>query len=448
MKLDPQDINYLVWRYLVENGFEHAAWSFYYEAGLNSLEMNSDKVPVNSLLNLLALGQRYAESQYFLRSPQPFTDAQETAVEPTDEAPLLPTPTPIIDIQLDVSKKFCFIRDRSASLLIFRVEDGELVDGFLSEPADGPDSNIAAATFFPSTQYIHAVTKAGLHFIIDPASKRILHRRFLFRKENKTTPSVMKFNSTGTLVVAGNSPFVSVVVMATRNSEVIDLSSDVPNLKCVTAVCFHPTGPQALAAGIADDNRPIFILMNLASKKFIEYKNHPITKLGYVHKLIIDEHNVYACHENGLDALHWPEAKVKPGSKNHVSLISNACVYDVAVTNIGDESIVGFVPSGGEHNGLFIQLSFYIKSDKNVKLDFPGKLVHTEPVESIRIIEGQNTPRPTFVTVSLDSSMAVIRGDDFSTKPLPAPSVSFVTVAGKVIAGMKDGCLFNYKLEK
>ncbi|GCA62996.1 hypothetical protein KIPB_007213, partial [Kipferlia bialata] len=66
MSLTGDDLNYLVFRYLQESGFGHAAFTFASESGVVDLELEPEEVPVGALLSLLQKGMQYLELESHL----------------------------------------------------------------------------------------------------------------------------------------------------------------------------------------------------------------------------------------------------------------------------------------------------------------------------------------------------------------------------------------------
>ncbi|TMW92845.1 hypothetical protein EJD97_012486 [Solanum chilense] len=77
-------LNFIVFRYLQESGFIHAAFSFGYEAGLNRSSIDGRLVPINALIKIVQKGLQYLELETNLSSDDTNMDEDFRFVEPFD----------------------------------------------------------------------------------------------------------------------------------------------------------------------------------------------------------------------------------------------------------------------------------------------------------------------------------------------------------------------------
>jgi len=68
MSVTSDEVNYLVYRYLQENGFQHAAFTFGYESLVYKSDVNGNDVPPGSLVSFIQKGLQYLELEANLNS--------------------------------------------------------------------------------------------------------------------------------------------------------------------------------------------------------------------------------------------------------------------------------------------------------------------------------------------------------------------------------------------
>ncbi|QDZ24539.1 WD40 repeat domain-containing protein [Chloropicon primus] len=83
MSITSDEVNYLVFRYLQESGFQHAAFTFGYESLVHKSEINGNDVPPGALISFIQKGLQYVEleanltaegkSEYGENTPSDFT---------------------------------------------------------------------------------------------------------------------------------------------------------------------------------------------------------------------------------------------------------------------------------------------------------------------------------------------------------------------------------------
>ena len=61
MSITSDEVNYLVFRYLQESGFQHAAFTFGYESLVHKSGINGNDVPPGSLISFIQKGLQYVE---------------------------------------------------------------------------------------------------------------------------------------------------------------------------------------------------------------------------------------------------------------------------------------------------------------------------------------------------------------------------------------------------
>lgn len=63
MSFSSDEVNYLVYRYLLESGFTHAAYTFGIESHISQSNINGSMVPPAALLNIIQKGLQYTEAE-------------------------------------------------------------------------------------------------------------------------------------------------------------------------------------------------------------------------------------------------------------------------------------------------------------------------------------------------------------------------------------------------
>ena len=61
MSITSDEVNYLVFRYLQESGFQHAAFTFGFESMVHRAEINGNDVPPGALVSFIQKGLQYVE---------------------------------------------------------------------------------------------------------------------------------------------------------------------------------------------------------------------------------------------------------------------------------------------------------------------------------------------------------------------------------------------------
>uniref|UniRef100_A0AC34G8H0 LisH domain-containing protein n=1 Tax=Panagrolaimus sp. ES5 TaxID=591445 RepID=A0AC34G8H0_9BILA len=59
------EINFLVYRYLVENGYQHTAWTFGSESNVHNAQIDNNQVPKGALIRVLQKGVFFAEAELY-----------------------------------------------------------------------------------------------------------------------------------------------------------------------------------------------------------------------------------------------------------------------------------------------------------------------------------------------------------------------------------------------
>lgn len=63
MSFTSDEVNYLVYRYLQESGFQHSAYTFGVESHVYTSNINGSLVPPAALLNIIQKGLQYTEAE-------------------------------------------------------------------------------------------------------------------------------------------------------------------------------------------------------------------------------------------------------------------------------------------------------------------------------------------------------------------------------------------------
>eukprot|EP01132_Coremiostelium_polycephalum_P005919 gene5919-7368_t len=67
MNITSDEVNFLVYKYLLESGFQHAAFSFYNESLVSKSGLNGDTIPHGTLVSVLQKGLQYMEVETHLQ---------------------------------------------------------------------------------------------------------------------------------------------------------------------------------------------------------------------------------------------------------------------------------------------------------------------------------------------------------------------------------------------
>ncbi|RDX90712.1 WD40 repeat-containing protein HOS15, partial [Mucuna pruriens] len=78
------ELNYLVFRYLQESGFTHAAFTFGYEAGINKCSIDGNLVPSNALVTFVQKGLQYFEMEVNLSNCDADLEEDFSFLQPLD----------------------------------------------------------------------------------------------------------------------------------------------------------------------------------------------------------------------------------------------------------------------------------------------------------------------------------------------------------------------------
>ncbi|KAM0937803.1 putative transcription factor WD40-like family [Dioscorea sansibarensis] len=79
-----QELNFLVFRYLQESGFTHAAFTLGYEAGINRSNIDGNLIPPGALVTFLQKGLQYIELEANLESNDAAVDSDFSFLQPLD----------------------------------------------------------------------------------------------------------------------------------------------------------------------------------------------------------------------------------------------------------------------------------------------------------------------------------------------------------------------------
>lgn len=63
MSVSSDEINFLVYRYLLESGFSHSAFTFSLESHVHQSSINGSSVPPGALISVLQKGLQYIEAE-------------------------------------------------------------------------------------------------------------------------------------------------------------------------------------------------------------------------------------------------------------------------------------------------------------------------------------------------------------------------------------------------
>ncbi|KAJ0982079.1 hypothetical protein J5N97_010334 [Dioscorea zingiberensis] len=79
-----QELNFLVFRYLQESGFTHAAFTLGYEAGINRSNIDGNLIPPGALVTFVQKGLQYIELEANLESSDTTMDGDFSFLQPLD----------------------------------------------------------------------------------------------------------------------------------------------------------------------------------------------------------------------------------------------------------------------------------------------------------------------------------------------------------------------------
>jgi transducin (beta)-like 1 len=68
MSITSDEVNYLVYRYLLESGFTHSTFAFQYETAIHRSELKVNNVRPGALISLLQKGLLYSEVETHLNT--------------------------------------------------------------------------------------------------------------------------------------------------------------------------------------------------------------------------------------------------------------------------------------------------------------------------------------------------------------------------------------------
>ncbi|KAG4303947.1 hypothetical protein PORY_002600 [Pneumocystis oryctolagi] len=72
--MNSEEVNYLIWRYLQESGFEHTTFTFQHESSAHLADTSwANEVSAGALINVLQKGLQYMENGYMKRCLIPFS---------------------------------------------------------------------------------------------------------------------------------------------------------------------------------------------------------------------------------------------------------------------------------------------------------------------------------------------------------------------------------------
>ena len=63
MSITSDEVNFLVYRYLLESGFQHSAFTFGLESSVHHTSINGTVVPPGALISMLQKGLQYVEAE-------------------------------------------------------------------------------------------------------------------------------------------------------------------------------------------------------------------------------------------------------------------------------------------------------------------------------------------------------------------------------------------------
>lgn len=63
MSITSDEVNFLVYRYLLESGFQHSAFTFGLESHIHQTSINGTVIPPGALIAILQKGLQYVEAE-------------------------------------------------------------------------------------------------------------------------------------------------------------------------------------------------------------------------------------------------------------------------------------------------------------------------------------------------------------------------------------------------
>lgn len=63
MSITSDEVNFLVYRYLLESGFQHSAFTFGLESHIHQTSINGSIIPPGALVSVLQKGLQYIEAE-------------------------------------------------------------------------------------------------------------------------------------------------------------------------------------------------------------------------------------------------------------------------------------------------------------------------------------------------------------------------------------------------
>lgn len=63
MSITSDEVNFLVYRYLLESGFQHSAFTFGLESHIHQTSINGSIIPPGALISILQKGLQYVEAE-------------------------------------------------------------------------------------------------------------------------------------------------------------------------------------------------------------------------------------------------------------------------------------------------------------------------------------------------------------------------------------------------
>ena len=89
MSITSDEVNYLVFRYLQESGFQHAAFTFGYESLVHKSDINGNDVPPGALVSFVQKGLQYLELEANLNAEGNFKGKNESGENTPSDFTLL-----------------------------------------------------------------------------------------------------------------------------------------------------------------------------------------------------------------------------------------------------------------------------------------------------------------------------------------------------------------------
>ena len=63
MSITSDEVNFLVYRYMLESGFQHSAFTFGVESHVHQTSINGTVIPPGALISVLQKGLQYVEAE-------------------------------------------------------------------------------------------------------------------------------------------------------------------------------------------------------------------------------------------------------------------------------------------------------------------------------------------------------------------------------------------------